>query len=421
MTDFASERARIDRQKMLAAQLQQMGSQPISAIQQTGGRMVGRTSPMEYVAQLAQQLSGGWLAGKASEADASYASRKSAALADLLGRRPDANDAGATGQWVGQLTALDRDLGAAYAKELMKPEEFGTSPQFANRADGSPEAFVLGNRGTRKVLDGVLPREKMEVLETTGTVINPYEVKPGSQLPTDPNKPFRIGADGQMVPNEAFQSYEIGKAAAGATRVNTNVIPNTVGGEIGKAAIGDLSTRRAQAQTAASGIGAANRVMQLIDSGQIIAGSGAGAVTTLARYLPVGGKDFREKLANTQALMADLAKSALALKDQMPGPLSNADIKYLERAASSDINLEPAAIRRVAELNAQANSRFLSTFNRDVEATTGFLGQQGMGSLPFDYRVQTPEIYTRPPAAAAPGKPTLDDVAAEIARRRGRK
>lgn len=418
--DFAGEEKRLKRQQALATMLMQQGSTPMETSQLAGG-MVVPISPMQGLANVGQQLAAALMMRSVDKKESGLASDKARAYAQVLSEMP--KDPADMPAFVSRLQTFDPKLAGTLLEEQfkaqMKPEEYGTTPQFANRADGTPEAFVLGNRGGRKVLDGVLPREKVELAPGSNVAFNPYETKPNTVLPGDPEKLVTLGPDGKPQLNQTALGAKTQVAAAGAPRVNTNILPNTVQGEVGRAAIGDLSTRRGQAQTAAGAVSTAHRIMQAIDTGQVMTGPGTGAVLALSRYFNVPGTD-KEKIAATQGMVADLAAQTLAAKDKLGGGvLSDNDITFLKQVSGGDPNLSGAAIRRIAEISAKTSSAMIDTFNRDVASTQEYLGQP----LPYDYQVQTPKPYQRPttPGPEAAGASDLKaQIAAERARRAAR-
>lgn len=414
--NYAAEEKRIKRQQALATMLSQSstGYDP----SQTAGGYVIPISPMQGLAEVGQKLASALMMRSADKKETSLATDKAKATGEWLARMP--KDGAGMADWAAQGNTLSPEISGKVVGSMvdsaLKPEEFGREVQWAVGPDGKPVGFVLGTKGTRKPIDGVAPRDKLEVNEATGQAYNPYELDTTTRLATDPNKPFTVGADGRPVANQAFQSYEVGKAAAGATRVNTNILPNTVQAEVGKAAIGDLSARRGMAQTAAGAVGTANRIMEAIDSGQVMTGPGTGAVLALSKYFRVPGTDAA-KIAATQGLVADLAAQTLAAKDKLGGGvLSDNDIAFLKQVSGGDPNLDGRAIRRIAELSAKAGVAMIDTFNRDVSSTQSYLGQP----LPYDYQVQAPNAYKRPPMPG-PEAGNANEMRARIAAERARR
>lgn len=115
------------------------------------------------------------------------------------------------------LRRLPPKVGMKMLGEMMKPDEYGTTPQY--NADGS--GFVLSKSGKVRPLDGVKARDKVEIAPN-GQAYSPYAIKPG-QIFNKPGDAFNLGPNGESVPDKQVQGYELAKAAAGASRTNVNV------------------------------------------------------------------------------------------------------------------------------------------------------------------------------------------------------
>lgn len=70
---------------------------------------------------------------------------------------------------------------AEYEAALKMMPEFDTTPRTGNDASGKPFQYLVGKRGEKKVLDGVLPREELKLasLGNRDEAYNPYELKVG--------------------------------------------------------------------------------------------------------------------------------------------------------------------------------------------------------------------------------------------------
>lgn len=231
-----------------------------------------------------------------------------------------------------------------------------------------------------------------------GQAYNPRALQPGQVL-VDPNKPFQIGADGKPVANAAFQSYETTKAAQSAPRVNvTNRIENkgaeSIVGQVGPI----LKESSTAAEGAAKTLDAANRIVQAIDTGKVIAGPLANArvsVAQAAQLLGVGGRNNAEMLANTRATIRGLAEMTLQGRKQMSGQgaITESESKLAEKAVSGDItDLTPAEIRQLAEASRRASQWTIQTHQQRVDAARRLPGMEGF--MPF--------FTTSEPPAQAP-------------------
>ena len=88
----------------------------------------------------------------------------------------------------------------------------------------NPEKFTpasLAKFAQTRNFGDLVPRDKLEFVEGVG--VNPYDPANANRAIPNPNKPFAMDASGNIVPNRAYQDYEIRKASAGAARTNVNV------------------------------------------------------------------------------------------------------------------------------------------------------------------------------------------------------
>lgn len=206
-------------------------------------------------------------------------------------------------------------------------------------AQSMSEANPAGDRTLLK------PRNKAEFVN--GVAVDPYAVKPGAVIP-NANQPFMLTqAEGgyKAVPNVPYQQYEMGKASAGATRVNVPVsvsterkFGETLAGEIGKT----VASGRDAAQAAQGTLGTIDRVLGALDTGKILAGPGTAPVMLLrqvGQVIGAGGKSNEEVLQNTRTAMQGLAQMSLDGAKQLAGQgqVTEFERRLVERAASGDI------------------------------------------------------------------------------------
>lgn len=186
----------------------------------------------------------------------------------------------------------------------------------------------------------LVPVRKMDVVNNQA--VNLYNTKPGQVFDTfDPNKPFNLQG-GQLAPNKAYQNYEMGKARAGATNVSVNTeksLLNELAGGLGKG----ITDAKGGAQAALSTIGTVNRLMDALDSGQVMAGPGTTFRQTglqIGNMLGVAGQNSQEKLLNTRQAIQSLAQLELDAAQQMKGQgqITEAERAIIRRAASGDID-----------------------------------------------------------------------------------
>lgn len=209
----------------------------------------------------------------------------------------------------------------------------------------SPEKFTPASLAkfaqTRNYAD-LVPRDKLE--QTEGVIWNPMDPSNAGRALPNPNKPFTLGANGQAMPNQAYQDYELRKANAGAARTNVSV--NTEKNLLGGIADGlskGITDARGGAQAALSTIGTVNRLNDALDSGKVLAGPGTSFRQfglQIGSTLGVSGKDAQEKLLNTRQAIQSLAQLELDAAQQMKGQgqITEAERSIIRRAASGDID-----------------------------------------------------------------------------------
>lgn len=155
--------------------------------------------------------------------------------------------------------------------------------------------------------------------------------------------------------NRKIYEAEILKQTTHPAPVNVNVsTEKAYGGSLaGALAKSDVDLRDA-ALNAPEAANNANRVLDVLSKGNIIAGPGAEWKLKAAKLLNVVGKNNEEIIANTEQLQKDLAAQTLdAIKTSGLGAgagFTNADRDFLEKARSGNIEMQPETLRRTAEL-----------------------------------------------------------------------
>lgn len=209
-----------------------------------------------------------------------------------------------------------------------------------------PKAFTpasLAKFAQSRNYGDLVPRDKMEVSE--GVVYNPYDSTMAGRTLPNPNKPFQLGADGSIVPNRAYQQYELSKASAGAARTNVSVnteksFLNEIAGGLGK----QVDSSLAQARGASDSLRTIGQLSDVLNSGKVMAGPAtkpAMLLTQLGSQLGLAGKDANETLQKTRAAMQQMAQLELDAAAQMKGQgqITENERDIIRRAASGDISM----------------------------------------------------------------------------------
>jgi hypothetical protein len=240
----------------------------------------------------------------------------------------------------------------------------------------NPEKFTpasLAKFAQTRNYGDLQPRDKLEFVEGVG--VNPYDPANTNRAIPNPNKPFQMDPSGNIVPNRAYQDYEIRKAGAGATRVSNNVAVNTeksflneLAGGLGK----QVDSSLAQARGASDSLRTIGQLSDILNSGKVMAGPAtkpAMLLTQLGSQLGLAGKDANETLQKTRAAMQQMAQLELDAAAQMKGQgqITENERDIIRRAASGDISMTLPELKTLtASLEKTARYR-IERHNQNVQ------------------------------------------------------
>ena len=134
-----------------------------------------------------------------------------------------------------------------------------------------------------------------------------------------------------------------------------------------------LKDERIQAQGSALQIDAADRIVNAVDTGKIIAGPTATPQLKLAQVgsvLGLTGKNTEETIANTRQAIRGMSELTLQGRKSMrgEGAITESEGKLAERAFSGDIDsLTPTEIKQIANASKRAAEFSLSEYNRKLK------------------------------------------------------
>jgi len=197
-------------------------------------------------------------------------------------------------------------------------------------------------------------------LDTTLTLAGSYKDVP---LPTD----------------VAAQRERLARAGASNISVSTEKkYGEAFGGEMAKVDISKMNAAEGAPALAES----ANRIMGLVQQGNLFTGPIADIKLNIARAFNVAGASNEEKIANTEQLIAATGQSTLnAIKGAGLGTgqgFTDKDLKFLQGVAGGTINLTAQTLtelarlqHRVAEKTADAWNRRRQEMPKDVASATG--------------------------------------------------
>jgi hypothetical protein len=183
-------------------------------------------------------------------------------------------------------------------------------------------------------------------------------------------------------PRRAIYDAEILKQTTHPAPVNIS-LSQSAEKSFGSALAGALAKSdvdlRDAALNAPEAAGNANRILEVLSSGNIIAGPGAEWKLKTAKLLNASGlpgfigKDNTELISNTEQLQKSLASQTLdSIKTSGLGAgagFTNADRDFLEKAKSGNIDMTPETLRRTAELarrSAEATAEKWNTRVRQI-------------------------------------------------------
>lgn len=294
-----------------------------------------------------------------------------------------------------------RNMGRDKVKQLEK----------VTNADGSQGVHAINEYGG-VTNTGLTNAPEIKTQDLGGQVVgmNPYtgaqpwrankSLTP-DQVQSSVNDPFRVGPDGQILANQAYQVYAKQKASAGAARTSVQVnnkMGESLAGQIGPM----MKDSQGAADAAVKQVQAANTIDQALASGGVITGPAANARLTVTQWsnaLGLGGADQKAKLENTRSVLQGLAQLTLQGRQQMrgQGAITESESKLAERAISGDLSMSPAELRVLTNAARRAGQYVHQEHQRKVQALAANPDYSPM--VPF-YAV--PDLPQQPAATQAP-------------------
>lgn len=174
---------------------------------------------------------------------------------------------------------------------------------------------------------------------------------------------------------------------APATTVNVSTekkYGERFGGLIAEQDAGKLTVAEKSPQLAAS----ANRIIGLVQQGNVFTGPIADVKLNIARALNVAGASNQEKIANTENLIAATGQSTLdAIKGAGLGTgqgFTNKDLDFLRGIAGGTINLTPQTLTELARLQHLTATRAAESWNKRVrEIPRDVIQGTGLSTTPI--------------------------------------
>lgn len=168
----------------------------------------------------------------------------------------------------------------------------------------------------------------------------------------------------------AVEAQKARIARAGATNVNVST-EKKYGERFGGLIAESDAAKLAAAEKAPEAAATADRVMDLIATGNVITGTGANARLQLAKALNLAGGTDSERIKNTEVLISSLAETTLgAIKSSNLGAgqgFTNADRDFLEKAKAGQITYDSKSLTELARLSRLAAEKSAESWNTRVK------------------------------------------------------
>lgn len=170
---------------------------------------------------------------------------------------------------------------------------------------------------------------------------------------------------------EAIRAENEGRGVKVTVPVNVSTEKKFGEAFAGKIADEDVKLKVA-AEGAPDAAATANRVLNLLRSGQVITGSAANIKLQMAKLLKLGGGSDSEAIANTEVLISSLADTTLgAIRSSGLGSgqgFTDKDREFLERAKAGQITYDAKSLKDLAELAHKAAQATAEKWNKRVKA-----------------------------------------------------
>jgi hypothetical protein len=224
----------------------------------------------------------------------------------------------------------------------------------------------------------------------------------------DPNRPF-MRVNGQVVPNAAYQQFELEKAQRGAARTNVSTVvdaaPKAFWQDFAKNASDTLFKEREGAQAAAGTLQSVAEIRKAAEGGAF---QGAGAELKLgaAKALQGLGMPYDAKtVANSELFNAQANQFVLNSIKGLGANPSNADREFIEKTVPR-LSTDPAALPQLLNFMENKARSQLTGYNAKVKKVQS---QPGGQSIPMSLEIPEPEMApAKPSPSAMPSLPTAN-------------
>jgi hypothetical protein len=207
------------------------------------------------------------------------------------------------------------------------------------------------------------------------------------RVPAFSGAPTSVGTFADVPLPAAVQAQKMQRAAASAPNISVSTekkFGEVFGGKVAEADVAKLATAEKAPQLADS----ANRIIDLVQRGDVFTGPVADVKLNIARALNVAGASNQDKIANTEALVAATGQSTLdAIKGAGLGAgqgFTDKDLKFLQGVAGGTINLTAQTLTELATLQHRAATRAAASWNkRSQEIPKEVMQGTGLSTAPI--------------------------------------
>lgn len=266
-------------------------------------------------------------------------------------------------------------------------------------------------------------RDKLHFADSGGATVG-LDQYTGQQVSTSPKtgNPFSdlivAGPGGTLVPNTPLVNVKTGISAAGAPRVNVNTDKSYFGNVAEGLAKLDVAAIDA-GRAAPERIQSARRVKEVLAQNPIT-GTGANERLEVNKAFATAGLIDPARANATEALVTELAAQTLdSIKTSGLGSgqgFTNNDRQFLQDARSGRIQMTPANIHRIADLNERSATEAIKRANSVIGKLKSNKDSGGMGqSLDL---IEIPSMVRRPAplSPSSQSSSSIDDLINKYAR-----
>ena len=190
------------------------------------------------------------------------------------------------------------------------------------------------------------------------------------QTPGLGGAPTSVGTYADVALPAEVEAQKSRIARAGASNISLST-EKTYSGKFANAIAESDASKLAAAEGAPAAAANADRILDLLSTGNVITGTGANVRLQMAKALNLAGGTDSEKIANTEVLLSSLAETTMgAIKSSNLGAgqgFTNADRDFLEKAKAGQITYDAKSLGRLAELSRKAAEKSAEIWNTRVK------------------------------------------------------